>query len=243
MEQVSFRMPLTPAVKAIMASAFAVWLLFVIAIQWVGSTGAGELYVGAMLHPATADPSSVWDGRLWQLVTYAWLHDLATPFHLLFNLLVLYFFGGTFEQRWGTRWFVQFYLICAAGAAVVSGLAAVVAPSLFGAPVVGASGAVLGLIAAFATLFPEQQIYLFMMLPLRGKYLIPLVIGIDLLMFLPQTSSVAFAAHLGGLLTGWLLVTGFWRPRRLIAMIRSRSLRARHRRGLRVVGKDDRWIH
>lgn len=244
-EQVSFRMPLTRAVKAIMIANGALWLLFVIAVQWVGSTSAVDAYRALMLHPASADPSSVWGGRVWQLVTYAWLHDSSSPFHVLFNMLVLYFFGGSFEQRWGTRAFVQFYLWCGVGAAVVSALAALVAPGLFGAPVVGASGAVLGLIAAYATLFPEQSVYLMAVLPLKGKYLIPLTIGIDFLMFLPQTSNLAFAAHLGGLLTGWLLVTGFWRPPRLIAMIRSRSLRARRRRGLRVVGKDDRgpWIH
>lgn len=245
-DQVSWRPPLTRTVKAILIANAALWLLFVVAIQWVGSAPAMELFRATMLHPAWEDPSSVWGGRVWQLLTYAWLHDISTPFHLLFNLLVLYFFGGTFELRWGRRAFLTFYLWCAAGAGILSGLAALVAPGLFGAPVIGASGAVLGFIAAYATLFPERPIYLWMMVPLKGKYLIPLTIGIDFLMFLPQTSSVAFAAHLGGLLTGWLLVTGFWRPRRLIAMIQDRSRRSSRRRSkLRVVREDERgpWIH
>lgn len=219
----------------------AIWLFFVVAIVWVKSDLAAWAFTHLTLHPASADPFSVLRGEVWQLFTYMWLHDLRSPLHLGFNMLILYFFGVMFEQRWGRKGFLTFYVICGLGGAVVTVLASLLAPGLFGFPVIGASAAILGFLAAYATLFPENPIYLWMVLPIKGKILIPLTLGIDFLMFLTQSSDVAFAAHVGGILAGYLLVTGLWRPRLLLDIIPLKGTRRRGkgRRRMWVVRDDD----
>ncbi|NUN14782.1 MAG: rhomboid family intramembrane serine protease [Myxococcales bacterium] len=222
-----------------MVANFAVWLLVLVAAVWFHIAAAIDLYNLAALHPAWQDPQSVTGGYVWQLFTYMWLHDLGSPLHLLFNMLMLWLFGSHFEEKWGPRAFLQFYLLCGVGAAVFTVLLALAAPSLFGAPVVGASGALLGFISAFARIYPERKVYLWLAIPVSGKHLLWLTIGIDLLFFLSLRSQLAFATHLGGLLTGYLLVTGWWRPQKLISMIQTELGRRRRKSNrLRVVKPD-----
>jgi len=146
-----------------------------------------------------------------------WLH--ADIMHLLMNMFILWMFGGLFEQRWGTRAFIGFYIRCGIGGAVITILAALAGPRLFGAPVLGASGAILGLIAAFGAIFPRQNIYLFFVLPIEGRHIITITAVIDLLLFINNPFGFAFATHMGGLLAGYLLVTGLWRRIPVIGML------------------------
>lgn len=226
----------TPVVKALMISNFAIWLIVLIGAIWLRIPLLADVYNLSALHPAWRDPQSVVHGYIWQLLTYMWLHDLGSPLHLLFNMLMLWLFGSHFEQKWGGRAFFQFYLLCGIGAGLFSVLMALVSPDLFGSPVVGASGALLGFISAFARLYPDRKVYLWLAIPVSGRNLLWLTIGIDLLFFLSLRSQLAFATHLGGLLTGYLLVTGWWRPQKLIGMIRNEAQRRRRKSGrLRVV--------
>jgi membrane associated rhomboid family serine protease len=154
--------------------------------------------------------------KLWTLLSYSLLHNLADFFHLFFNLLLIYFFGPTLEGRWGSRRFVIFYFSGALG----GGLAFIAFNLLLGsgALLVGASGAVLALIIAWGILFPNLPVYLFGVLPLKGKHLILLTVGVELLLAVSQTP-VSSAAHFGGMATGALLVTGYWRPSKLWARL------------------------
>ena len=90
----------------------------------------------------------------------------------------------------------------------------------------GLSGAILGLIAAFSLVFPRQPIYLFFILRIEGRWLLPLTIGMDTLLFLTQPGSFAYATHMGGLLMGYLLVTGYWRPGPTLDRIRLARLKS-----------------
>lgn len=142
-------------------------------------------------------PVMVWKGALWQPLTYMFLHGGA--FHLLFNMLVLWMFGSTLESTWGSRKFLRFYLICGAGAGFMNALV------LFSSsiPTVGASGAIYGLLMAFAILFPNQLIYIWGIFPVKAKYF---VIGIGALELIAATgstqSNIAHVAHLSGMLFG-----------------------------------------
>lgn len=144
----------------------------------------------------------------WQLVSYMFLH--AGFGHLFFNLLALWMFGQSIEQLWGTKRFVIYYFLTGIGAAILH---------LFigggGAPTIGASGAVYGILLAFGMMFPNRTIMLlFPPIPMQAKYFVLIFGGIELLSGIMRTSSgIAHFAHLGGMLVGFILIKA-WRLKR-----------------------------
>jgi membrane associated rhomboid family serine protease len=147
-------------------------------------------------------------GFVWQLISFQFLH--ADQFHLFFNLLAIYFFGRPMEEYLGRSRFLQLYLT----SGVVGGLCQVVFapiwPTYFGGQVVGASAGAFGLVAAFATLFPDRTLtlLLFFVVPvnMRARTLIWISVGLATLGLLNPGGQMADAAHLGGILTGFLYV-------------------------------------
>jgi membrane associated rhomboid family serine protease len=140
---------------------------------------------------------------LWQLVTYIFLHG--GFFHILFNMFGLYMFGSELELTWGTRQFTKFFFICGVGAAITS---IIVSPSSQ-IPIVGASGAIFGLLLAYGVLFPDRLIYLYMIIPIPAKWFVVIFGAITFLSALSATQSgVAYVAHLGGMLFGFVYLKG-----------------------------------
>lgn len=137
----------------------------------------------------------------WQLLTYMFLHG--GFFHLFFNMVGIWMFGMELEAIWGSRKFLTYYLLCGLGAGVFNLL---VAPLLGpGYPTVGASGAVFGILIAFAMLFPNRPIYIYFLLPVPAKYLIAGFIVLELFYgVLGTTDGVAHFVHLGGAAVGLL---------------------------------------
>jgi len=145
----------------------------------------------------------------WQLFTHMFLHGGIS--HLAFNMLALWSFGRVLEKVWGETRFVLFYLICGIGAAVISQLV----DQFFLGPVygytVGASGAIYGLLVAFAVMFPNFKIMLiFLPVPIAAKHFVPVLLLIDLTAGFTGFSifgqNIAHFAHLGGALVGFLMV-------------------------------------
>jgi membrane associated rhomboid family serine protease len=182
-------------------------------------------------------------GRVWQPLTYMFLHDPMGISHILWNMLMLWMFGSPLEGFWGARRFLRFYLTTGLLAAVAILLVAGVFPGQRGVPTLGASGALYALLVAFGFNFPNNLIYLFGLFPIKGKHLVMLFVGLGILQALTLgESNVSLAAHFGGMLAGLLLVTGAWRPSRLWHYLKLGLLRLRYRRlkrKLRVVDKDD----
>jgi membrane associated rhomboid family serine protease len=152
----------------------------------------------------------VWQLRVWQLATYMFLH--AGTFHLLFNMLALWMFGAELERIWGTRYFVKFYFVTGIGAAVLTLVFSLmplgVAEQLRRSIIVGASGAIYGLLLAYALYFPNRPIYMYFVFPIPAKYFV-LIMG--LLAFyssLAESGGVANATHLGGLLVAYFFLKG-----------------------------------
>jgi len=144
-------------------------------------------------------------GFLWQPATYLFLHG--GLLHLGFNLLVLWMFGGELERVWGKRTFLRYFFLCGIGAAACVILLTPSSPI----PTIGASGALYGILLAYGLLFPERQIFLWFLLPIRAKHFV-LVLG-ALTFYSTLTlpgSSVSHVAHLGGLVVGYLYLRG-WR--------------------------------
>jgi len=141
------------------------------------------------------------DFRPYQLVTHMFAHDPTSFFHIIFNMYALWMFGSVLERIWGPKRFLIFYLAC--------GLAAGVAQMLImKGMAVGASGAIMGLLAGFAYLFPNTQFYIIPIpVPIKAKFLVAIYAAIDLFGgFSGSTDNIAHFAHLGGLAMGFILV-------------------------------------
>jgi membrane associated rhomboid family serine protease len=140
---------------------------------------------------------------LWQLITYQFLH--ADFWHIFFNMVFgLWMFGMEVEHVWGSRKFFIYYLTCG----IVAGLAQLLLAPIFEptlGPVIGASGAVYGVMVAFATMFPDRYVYLYFLIPIKVKYLIVFVIGFGVLS-VGGGGNVANLAHLGGAVAGYIYI-------------------------------------
>jgi membrane associated rhomboid family serine protease len=195
-------------VKWLIISNVAVYLIY-----FFGSMLRGE----PIFENLVLMPSAVIHGAVWQLFTYLFLHSLSSIFHLLFNMLTLWMFGAPIEQTWGTKRFLQYYFICGVGA----GICVVLANLIFGDPyqrVIGASGAIYGLLLAFGMLFPNQTVMFWFLFPLKAKYMVMIFGAIAFLSSFQGSSTVSNLAHLGGMLFGFLYIkTQFAARKRSVA--------------------------
>ena len=243
----------TPVVLRLILINGALWLLSVIALQTQGRVIDSLMHRYLMVSP----DGVVGDLYLWQPFTYMWFHDTEGLGHIAFNLLALFFLGPPLERRWGRRTFLRFYLLSGFIAGLFTVLVGLLIPSWFAVPTLGASGAILALVAAFSMVHPDGQVLIFFVIPMRARYLVAVALGIDVLMFLvagPATSTVAIHTHFGGALAGWLLITGNWRPQVAWFRLKQRFGGGRPPKGgsgrsggpqLRVIrgGRDDRTLH
>jgi len=142
---------------------------------------------------------------LWQLITYQFLH--ASFGHLFFNMFAFWMFGMEIENYLGSKRFLLYYLLCGIGAGIIH---IIFSPILSGqfAPTIGASGAVYGILIAFALLFPNRYIFLYFLFPIKAKYLIGFYIILELLS-IGDFSAVAHLAHIGGAIMGYVLLKLF----------------------------------
>ena len=137
---------------------------------------------------------------LWQLVTYMFLHSVSDPWHIIFNMLVLWMFGSEVERAMGTRRFLTMYF--------TAGIFAGIFGCLFtpNNPILGASGAIFAVEIAFAMFYPNATI-IFFVFPIKAKYLVTIFAGITVFnCLMPTGGNVAHFAHLGGLLYGFLFI-------------------------------------
>jgi membrane associated rhomboid family serine protease len=186
------------------------------AVKWIIWTNIAAFIATLAFHPITnylgLVPQDVIERRwLWQPVTYMFLH--AGFMHILFNMLGIWMFGVELERMWGTRFFLKYYAITGVGAAITTILVGVLpyAPTAatYEMNTVGASGALYGLLVAYALYFPDRPILMFLLFPVPAKFF---VIIIGAISFLSATgagsSTVAHVAHLGGIVFGYLYLRG-----------------------------------
>lgn len=164
-----------------------------------------------------------------QLITHMFMHGSVT--HIFFNMFALWMFGRLLENVWGPKRFLTFYVLCGLGAAVLhlavlyfemgpvmeafstlperEQMALKYAPNfLVNVPTVGASGAIFGCLAAFGYLFPNTMIYLYFFIPMKAKWFVLLYAALELWLGIQNSAgdNVAHFAHLGGAVTGFILV-------------------------------------
>jgi len=170
-----------------------------------------------------------------QIITYMFLHSTETPWHIIFNMLILWMFGSILENFWGPKRFLTFYIVCGIGAALLHLLVIYqeLSPAyetLNSLPVheqmayrydpqislneatLGASGAIFGCMVAFGLLFPNSLIYIYALIPVKAKWAVLAYVLYELFLGVKNNAgdNVAHWAHLGGGLVGLLLVF-YWR--------------------------------
>lgn len=156
--------------------------------------------------------------QLWRLVTYQFLHG--GLWHILGNMIGLYFLGPTLERHWGSKKFLTFYLGCGAAGALFYILLAAIGFLSIG-PMIGASGAILGMLAACAILFPHFVVlFLFFPIPIRVAAFICIFIAMAIILSKGWNAG-GEAAHLGGMAAGALYVIS--QPLRAYTKLKVRS--------------------
>ncbi len=184
--------PWTPAIKAIIIANSAVFV--------------ATSLLRALEVPLWLNPQDVLHGQLWRLVTYMFVH--AGVFHILFNMLALWMFGVELERMWGTRYFLKFYFITGIAAALTTILVSLIPmpmfEQLYNSRTVGASGAVVAVLLAYAMYFPNRPILMYFIFPIPAKYFVAIMGAISLM----SGGNVAHATHIGGALAGYVYLKG-----------------------------------
>ncbi len=191
--------PITPAVK---------WIIWTNVAAFIATLVFHELITD---HLGLVPKDVIERGWLWQPVTYMFLH--AGFLHILFNMLGIWMFGVELERMWGTKFFLKYYAITGVGAAITTILVgllpfAATAPT-YGVNTIGASGALYGLLVAYALYFPDRPILMFLLFPVPAKFFVIIIGAISFLSSAGAGSpTVAHAAHLGGIVFGYLYLKG-----------------------------------
>jgi membrane associated rhomboid family serine protease len=147
-------------------------------------------------------PNQVWSNfKIWQLFTYLFIHG--GFIHLFFNMFVLWMFGKDLEMQWGKNEFLLFYFTCGIGAGLMTVLFSI--SSII--PIVGASGAIYGLLVAYGFTYPNRMVYLYGLFPLKVKFM---VLGLGVIAFFAflsaNQSNVSHITHLSGMIIGVLYI-------------------------------------
>ncbi len=236
---------------------------FPLGVKWLLISNIAIFVLAVLLKPLNAEDleRNLWlypdqvvkTYAIWQPFTYLFIHSGFG--HILWNMLALWMFGAEIERLWGTPRFLRFYFACGVGA----GLVCVVTGYLFGhpnTPTVGSSGAIYGVLMAYALLFPDRMLLFGFLIPIKVKYFVMIIGAITFLQSylvavgLPG-GGVAVFAHLSGLVIGYLLLRG----RRLRGSIQQpleasykewklQRARRKFQVYLKKQGSDkDRWVH
>ncbi len=204
------------------------WYIAVLVFDDSTATYIGRMYQWFGMYPFGSDGF-----KPYQMVTHMFMHGGIG--HIFFNMFALWMFGAPLENTWGPKRFLTFYLVTALGAALLhQGVnafeiyqlkqlaaegniqASIDIAAKMAIPTVGASGAVFGVLLGFGMLYPNQQILIYFLFPIKAKYFVIIYGAIELFMGIQNNpaDNVAHFAHLGGMLFGFILIKIWQRDRR-----------------------------
>lgn len=184
------------AVKWLLISNIALFVLYFFSVV----AGLGRLW-----EPFALNPSDVLGSfQVWQLVTYLFLHDPLGFGHILWNMLGLWMFGADLERHWGRDEFLKYYFLTGVGAGVCIVIASVLFESQRGTVTIGSSGALFGLLLAFGYLFPDREVLLSFIIPIKAKYFVMIFGAIAFMSTFHPSSGVSNIAHISGMVIGFL---------------------------------------
>ncbi|MCB9645771.1 MAG: rhomboid family intramembrane serine protease [Deltaproteobacteria bacterium] len=184
-------------------------------------------------------PAGIFErGQVWQLVTHGFLHSPQDVFHLIFNMLWLWLFGSRLEKWWGEKRFLWAYFVFLLGGAALTLLVGLLSktavlspllPSFWVRPHLGASGAVMGVVASWGLVYANEEMHFFLLGRMKGKTFVLIIIAIELLRAL-SFDGVSSTSHFGGMLAGLVLCRGLWRPSKWQEIFRRARLQKQRRR-------------
>ena len=167
-------------------------------------------------------PQAIWsDFMIWQPFTYLFFHG--NIWHILINMFVLWMFGSELENAWGRKNFIKYYFITGIGAGIVTCLFNLQS----NIPVVGASGAVYGILLAYGLSFPNRTVYLYGLIPIKSIWF---VIAIGILAFFSsfqQMTQISHLTHISGMAIGYVFLKRRWRLNDIWFKIRKKTLEYR----------------
>ncbi len=183
-----WRRPQSPVIRTLLILNLGIWALMTL-------TGTERIFFPLLgLVPRYV----IGDFMIWQPITYMFLH--AGFWHVGMNMFVLWMFGSELEESWGGPAFLRYYVITGAGAGITTVLFSLNSP----VPVVGASGAIYGVLLAYGLAFPNRLVYLYFMFPVKIKYFVGfLAVVAFMASFQSGTSTVSHLTHLSGMVIGW----------------------------------------
>ena len=188
-----------------------IWLIVINIIVFVLEL----IFSNAFINLFALTPSLLMKGYIWQIFTYMFLHADAT--HIILNMFVLLIFGPKIEMTMGSERFLKFYLICGVGSSLfylmIIGLGGNV-------PMLGASGAIFGILTAYGIMYPRDIVYVYFLLPMPAIVFVILFGGLEILLGVltigNMSGGIAYFGHVGGLVTAIILLKLFGYQRRKI---------------------------
>ncbi|MCF7804584.1 MAG: rhomboid family intramembrane serine protease [Candidatus Marinimicrobia bacterium] len=215
------------AIRVLIAANLAIFVLL-----WLFGTRQFELSV---FQTFGLVPQRVWhEGMVWQPITYMFLHG--GFWHVAINMFVLWMFGTEIEHRWGRSEFLKYYFITGVGSGLVTMLFSLNSTI----PVVGASGAIYGILLAYGLMFPNRYVYIYFLFPLKVKYFVAIIGGIAFFSSLSSTGgNISHMTHLSGMIIGWLYFKQDWR----LDFLKNRFRKSKRKQTLNKIKKVEKEIH
>jgi membrane associated rhomboid family serine protease len=226
--------PVGPVTKVLCGALLVASIVFALTQRKLGF-GIGELIFTV---------PDVLNLQVWRLFTYPLIE--AEPFSLMMSVLLLYLFGRTFEYRWGSQSYLRFFILSCVGAALLAiplslGIDLLLPFNDTGV-VAGPDPAIDAMLVALAVANPDSNILFGFVLPIRARTVVYIVLGLQIVTGL-MAGVASLAITLGGMIMGYFLSTGMWRPERFMARMKLWRLRKK-RRGLYVVPpRTDHTLH
>jgi len=194
----------TRAVGIILFACIAIHVVFLLSIKHA------PIWAMRMLEYGALTPATVLH-RPWTIITMAFLHDPHSLMHIIFNMMALWSIGPWLERALGTRRFSILYAISLLAGSLVFVLKGFVSGGVSG-PAIGASGAIMGVVVGFGFVFPEVELRLFGVAPLKAKNIFWAAILVDTIMVIMNVP-IAVSVHIGGMLGSWFYLRRPWNPR------------------------------
>ncbi len=204
-QNVSFKFggPLTKALKIIIIANIAIYLTQIL-LPFFSEFSPDYIF--------GISKTGIENGFYWQFLTYGFLHG--SPLHLLLNMFALWIFAGELENFWGTKRFVIYYLLTTTGAGFFIHLMNYFSPYMDPNTVtIGASGAVFGILLAFGMIWPNREVLLYFIIPIKMKYFV-LIFGLieffgTIQSFSITAGNISHIGHLGGIITGIAIIAAY----------------------------------
>lgn len=199
-DQISPVPPLTKVTKVLIITCIVIYLIDFVLINLRIPIKGLYLYEIFGLVPAFVKD----DYWIWQFFTYIFFHG--QPLHLLLNMLILWYFGSEIEMRIGEKAFLFYFFLCGVGAGLFNFAINLLFqdPSKLTSPIIGASGAIFGILAAYGLFFGNRYFLVFFLFPMKAKYFVLVIAAIELITGVEANAAdnVAHFAHIGGMLVG-----------------------------------------